>query len=55
MPGAVAMIWGFFAIADSARFSALVTESVPPHTVGTALTIQTPLGFLQGAQRRARE
>jgi len=24
----------------------LVTESVPPHAVGTALTVQTSLGFL---------
>jgi MFS family permease len=38
--------WSFFVIADSAQFSALVTESVPPHAVGTALTLQTSLGFL---------
>jgi len=44
--GALAMTWGFFVIADSAQFSTLVTESVPAHTVGTALTIQTSLGFL---------
>lgn len=44
--GALAMAWGFFVIADSAQFSTLVTESVPPHAVGTALTIQTSLGFL---------
>lgn len=42
----VALAWGFFVIADSAQFSVLVTESVPPHSVGTALTIQTSLGFL---------
>jgi MFS family permease len=42
----VALVWGFFVIADSAQFSVLVTESVPPHAVGTALTVQTSLGFL---------
>ncbi|MGI8618042.1 MAG: MFS transporter [Gemmatimonadaceae bacterium] len=41
-----ALAWGFFVIADSAQFSTLVTESVPPHAVGTALTMQTSLGFL---------
>jgi len=42
----MALLWGFFVIADSAQFSVLVTESVPPHAVGTALTVQTSLGFL---------
>jgi MFS family permease len=42
----LAWAWGFFVIADSAQFSALVTESVPPHAVGTALTVQTSIGFL---------
>jgi len=42
----VTIIWGFFIIADSAQFSVLVTESVEPHAVGTALTLQTSLGFL---------
>lgn len=42
----IALVWGFFIIADSAQFSVLVTESVPPHAVGTALTVQTSLGFL---------
>lgn len=41
-----ALAWGFFVIADSAQFSTLVTESVPQHAVGTALTMQTSLGFL---------
>src|SRR6202023_2508967 len=44
--GALAMTWGFFVIADSAQFSTLVTESVPAHAVGTALTVQTSLWFL---------
>lgn len=44
--GALAMAWGFFVIADSAQFSVLVTESVPAHAVGTALTVQVSLGFL---------
>ncbi len=42
----VALLWGFFIVADSAQFSVLVTESVPPHAVGTALTLQTSIGFL---------
>lgn len=44
--GALALVWGFFVIADSAQFSVLVTESVPAHAVGTALTVQVSLGFL---------
>jgi MFS family permease len=42
----VALAWGFFVIADSAQFSVLVTESVPSHAVGTALMLQTSIGFL---------
>jgi MFS family permease len=43
---AIALAWGFFVVADSAQFSVLITESVPPHAVGTALTLQVSLGFL---------
>ncbi|TVP44989.1 MAG: MFS transporter [Gemmatimonadales bacterium] len=37
--------WGVTVVADSAQFSALVTEVAPPHAAGTALTLQTSLGF----------
>ncbi len=39
-------VWGFFVVADSAQFSALVTEVAPPDSVGTALMLQTSMGFL---------
>jgi sugar phosphate permease len=42
---AVVLIWGFTVVADSAQFSALVTEVAPSHAVGTALTFQTMVGF----------
>jgi sugar phosphate permease len=42
----LAWVWGFFIVADSAQFSAMVTEVAPSHAVGTALTLQTSLGFL---------
>jgi MFS family permease len=42
----VVLVWGFFVVADSAQFSAMVTELSPSHAVGTALTLQTSLGFL---------
>ncbi len=41
-----ACVWGITIIADSAQFSAVVTEVAPSHAVGTALTLQTSLGFL---------
>jgi len=41
----LALVWGFAIVADSAQFSAVVTEVAPSHAVGTALTLQTMLGF----------
>ena len=43
---AVAAVWGATVVADSAQFSACVTELGDPRYMGTALTIQTCLGFL---------
>lgn len=40
------LVWGFAVIADSAQFSAAVSELADPNYIGTALTIQTSLGFL---------
>lgn len=42
----VAAIWGASVVADSAQFSACVTELGDPRYVGTALTTQTCVGFL---------
>ena len=41
----VAMVWGFTVIADSAQFSAAVTELSPPEIVGSALAFQMGIGF----------
>jgi MFS family permease len=42
----IAAIWGASVVADSAQFSACVTELGDPQYIGTALTMQTSLGFL---------
>lgn len=41
----IGILWGATIVADSAQFSAVVTEVCPSHAVGTALTLQTALGF----------
>jgi MFS family permease len=43
---ALCLVWGFAVVADSAQFSAAVSELTDPRYVGTALTLQTSLGFL---------
>jgi MFS family permease len=43
---ALIMFWGLAVVADSAQFSALVSEHAPRDHVGTALTLQTCVGFL---------
>ncbi len=42
----IVLIWGFSVIADSAQFSAAVTELSPVSQQGSALTIQMAVGFL---------
>jgi MFS family permease len=42
----VLLVWGFTVVADSAQFSAAVTELSPPEYVGTILTMQMAMGFL---------
>src|SRR5437899_2222795 len=40
------LVWGVTVVADSAQFSTAVSELAPRDYVGTALTLQTSLGFL---------
>jgi MFS family permease len=42
----ICLVWGFAVVADSAQFSAGVSELCPAERTGTALTLQTSLGFL---------
>jgi MFS family permease len=43
---AIALVWGFAIVADSAQFSTSVSELAEPEYMGTMLTTQTALGFL---------
>jgi MFS family permease len=40
------LVWGFTIVSDSAQFSAAVSELADPEYIGTALTLQTSIGFL---------
>jgi MFS family permease len=40
------VLWGVTVVADSAQFSTAVSELAPAEYVGTALTLQTSMGFL---------
>jgi hypothetical protein len=42
----VALIWGITVVADSAQFSAVVTEVADQAYVGTAVTLQLASGFV---------
>ena len=44
--GPLLLVWGIAVVADSAQFSTAVSELSPAQYVGTALTLQTCLGFL---------
>ncbi|MHB9757032.1 MFS transporter [Streptomyces sp. BYX5S] len=42
---ALCVFWGFWVVADSAQFSALVSERADPEYVGGALSLQLALGY----------
>lgn len=43
---AIALLWGVSVVADSAQFSTITSEVADQRYVGTALTMQTAMGFL---------
>jgi MFS family permease len=45
----VSAFWGFWVIADSAQFSAMVTESADPRYVGSAVSLQLAIGYVATA------
>lgn len=42
----IALVWGFAIAPDSAQYSTAISELADPEYMGTALTLQTSLGFL---------
>ena len=42
----VALVWGLTVVADSAQFSAAISELAPPGTAGSALSAQLASGFV---------
>jgi MFS family permease len=43
---ALAIVWGVTVVADSAQFSAAVSELAPAGTAGSALSVQVAAGFI---------
>jgi MFS family permease len=41
----VALVWGISVVADSAQFSSAISELAPDGTAGSALSVQTAVGF----------
>lgn len=46
MVTAIALVWGFAIVADSAQFSSCISELAESEYMGTHLTTQTSMGFL---------
>ena len=43
---ALGIVWGVTVVADSAQFSTAISELAPAGTSGSALAVQTSLGFI---------
>jgi MFS family permease len=48
----LALVWGAFTIAESAQFSAIVSETCDQSAVGTALTLQLAMGYIATVNQR---